>query len=409
MTAYPLASTLVLLAAVLAWSFGCAEPTAQRAPGRTAAEPAGATRVAAEEGERVQISGRWATAWASSELASDDARYGAAKAFDGDPATAWVEGVEGYGVTDGAGEVAERHPLVATGGGRPGESIHVRFDEPVTFEGVALRPGFLRSGRLYERNGVPAAIEVSVDGRAIGTYKLPYPMSLVFEGEGANGSDPRPDGCYHVAVGPYAAERLVVFQRPVRGAEMAVRLGQAGLGSAHEDTAVSEVTPIIQGALGPAGRIVGIIRNPRVSMEGADVQDLRGVSVSAYEVVDGGSELPPELPSPTDEGLPRPRFAAGDRGLTAREVYEAAAWNHLVGVGLLVESSSAGTKVTGGVSDSEGDGEWAEVRPQLQIGSEGQLRSAREVVSFGGAPGCPSDVSRLAPIPTATRARPATR
>ena len=347
--------------------------------------------------------------WASSELASDDGRYAAAKAFDGDPATAWVEGVAGYGATDGAGGLATRYPLEATGSDRLGESVHVRFDDPEVFEGIALRPGFLKSARLYERNGVPAAVEVLVDDQAVGTYALPYPMTLVFEGVGDGRPDPREDGCYHAATGSFAAERLVVFRQPVRGTEMTIRLRQAGLGSAHEDTALSEIRPVIQGASDPAEFVVGILRRPLVSMTGADVQDLRRVSVSAHEVIDRGSRPLPPPPSPGDEGVARPRVTANMQDWTKYEAYEVESWDYLVDVGLVVEPSSAGTTVTGGVSDSEGDGEWAEVRPQLQIGTEGRLSSAREVVSFGAVPGCPGDLSRLVPISTASGARPASR
>ncbi len=396
---------LLLLSSALAVGlFGCAEPTAQHAPSPTAPESASAAGDQAA-GTRVQISGRWATVWASSELASDDGRYAAARAFDGDPATAWVEGVSGYGATDGGGEVGRRRPLEAAGGGRPGERLYVRFEEPAVFEGIALQPGFLKSARLYGRNGVPTVIEVLIDGESIGTYEIPYTMSLVFEGEGEGGPDPRPDGCYHAAIGPCSAERLVVFQSPVWGTEVAVRLQQAGLGSAHEDTAISEIRPVIQSVSDPAEFIVDILRRPLVSMTGADVQDLRRVSVSAYEVVDWGSAPLPAPPSPDDEGLPRPRVTAEMQEWTKYETYEVESWKHLIDVGLVVESFSAGTTVTGGVSDSEGDGEWAEVRPQLQIGPEGRLRSAREVVSFDAVPGCPGDISRLAPIPTASGAR----
>ena len=390
---------------------GCAEPTAQDASGPGVPEPAGATSAVGRGagGTRVQISGRWATVWASSELASDDGRYAADKAFDGDPATAWVEGVSGYGAADGGGEVAARRPLETTGGGRLGESVNVRFEEPAVFEGIALQPGFLKSARLYGRNGVPTAIEVLIDGRPVGTYELPYTMSLVFEGEGVDGPDPRPDGCYHAAVGPYSAERLILFQDPVLGTEVTVRLQRAGIGSAHEDTAVAEIRPVIQSVADPAQFIVDVLRRPLVSMTGADVLDLREVSVSAHKVVHLGPGAPRPPSSPSDEGLPRPRVTADRQDWTALETYEAEAWGHLIGTGLLVETPPTGTTVTGGVSDYEGDGEWAEVRPQLQIGPEGQLRSAREVVSFGGVPGCPGDVSRLAPISIASRTQPPTR
>ena len=397
----------LLLALVLAatGSAGCAEPTAQQDPTPAVSAVQTPPDPSEAEGARVQISGRWATVWASSELASGDRRYSVSKAFDGDPTTAWVEGVGGYGATEGAGEVARRYPVETTGGGRPGESVHVRFDDPVSFDGVALQPGFLKNARLYERNGVPTVIAVEVDGQLLGTYELPYPMGLVFEGDGASGPDPRPDGCYHAATGHYAAERLIVFRRPVRGSAMTVRLERAGLGSAHEDTPISELRPIVSGASDPVSHVVDVVRRPSESMAGADVQDLRGVYVSAYEVADYTSNPPPTV-APGDEGPLRPRVEPRLRDRTPQETYMAAAWGHLVDVGLVVELSPDGARVTGGVSDSEGDGEWAEVRPQLRIGPDGRLRQAREVVAFGAAPGCPGDLSHLSPISGARYALP---
>ena len=400
-----LVTVLVFVAAA-----GCAEPAtsnAARAATPVIAGSAGATP--GGEGTRVRLAGRWATVWGSSELASDDGRYAAARAFDRDPTTAWVEGVGGYGAADGAGEVGTRRPLDTVGGGGSGETIHVRFDGPAVFEGVALQPGFLKSAvctrEMESRPSWKSRSTADLSGRT--NSRTPWLSFSRVRGNG--GPDPRHDGCYHAAVSPYAAERLVVFRRPVRGTEIMVRLVRAGLGRAHEDTAISEMRPVVQGAADPMDGVVNVIRRPQASIAGADVQDLRGVSVSAYEVIDWEPQPLPDLSSPTNGGLSRPRLIAGLRDRTAREAYEAATWDHFVDYGLVVESSESGTTVTGQISDSEGDGEWVEVRPQLQVGPDGRLRSAREVVTFGAAPGCPGDVSRLVPISATSRAQPSDR
>lgn len=385
---------LTFLLASLALAAGCAEPSAQRNVSPTAAARGAAAPRASETGTRVRVAGREATVWASSELASSDGRYGAARAFDGDPATAWVEGVAGYGAP--AGELAFRDPAETTGQGQ--EALYLRFDTPAVIDGVALQAGFLKSGRLYERNGVPDQVEIAVDGEPLGTYTLSHSMALVFEGVSEHGRpDARPDGCYHAATGSYDAPRVVVFESSVRGREVSVRLVRAGRGSAHEDTAISELSPILAETDGLIGAVRDALRRPSASLAAADVQDLSALSVSPYAV---RHQRLPRSSSPTDVGPPRPRIRSGREGLPAIQTFVTADWPHLAGSAVLVEPSGSGAVVTGTVSDAEGDGEWVELRPQLVLSADGRVAAAREVATFGAAPGCRGDVSRLQATPT---------
>lgn len=78
----------------------------------------------------------WASSVLEENLRSGPVRYPPQKIFDGDPATAWVEGVAGLGV---------------------GEHVSFILDRPV--ESVALINGFARSERLYRLNGRPRELE----------------------------------------------------------------------------------------------------------------------------------------------------------------------------------------------------------------------------------------------------------
>ena len=391
MTAYPLASTLVLLAAVLAWSFGCAEPTAQRAPGRTAAEPAGATRVAAEEGERVQISGRWATAWASSELASDDARYGAAKAFDGDPATAWVEGVEGVGArTDGTAR---------------GETLTVEFDEPIELDAVGFVLGYAKSPRLFVRNAAPTVIGLTTNGDET-DLSVSYAQDVVADGRRFGdedlGSDHRLDGCYHSdAAVNVDARRLVVFERPRMVRRLTLEIAEARPGTHYMDTALSEIVPIAVG--GPstfAPAIISVLKSLRRPGEvephllpGAIVQDLRSTYLS-----------------PGLDAQSQPGSTAQSLLVKGLDGYEAVAWARvpnekrlggespesrfvryvrpsLVGALVTVTDIPGGEQVVGARSFHHGDCEWVESYPRIQLRGD-RVSRLDEWVTGDGCPGC---------------------
>ncbi|WP_226780509.1 NADase-type glycan-binding domain-containing protein [Oceaniglobus trochenteri] len=82
---------------------------------------------------RVQTNAGSAMACASSTLpTSAAASYGVENMFDGRPETGWVEGVEGTGAN---------------------EFVTIRFDRPVRLGQLALRNGYGKSARLWDRNG----------------------------------------------------------------------------------------------------------------------------------------------------------------------------------------------------------------------------------------------------------------
>lgn len=83
-----------------------------------------------------QLSDIGATAKSSSSLG---AKYAASAALDGDPATAWCEGVNGSGV---------------------GEWIEVAFAEPVDLDIVDILGGFFKSAELLAANGRVMSVDL---------------------------------------------------------------------------------------------------------------------------------------------------------------------------------------------------------------------------------------------------------
>ena len=370
---------------------GCAEPSAQRPSATPDADGGGAGR----SGQRVQIGGEWATVWASSELDSPDGRYAAEKAFDGDPATAWVEGVDGVGdwATSGVAEI-----------------LVVEFDREVEAEGFLIWPGYPKSEDLYEKNAVPIEVEVRVDDAPPEAYRLPLSTSIVFEGVGPHGPDPRPEGCYHVADIGYRAPRAVLFRRPRRLRRLTLRLTESLTGTRYDDTAVAEWRPVLsteETSRGPAVGALLALRELRSepgrldALEAASVEDLTHIGVTPGGLIDFGRPLAADTVY-LDQSEFGPTVAEARVNLSERsprasrsETYASATKDAFVGVPLLLLADATTTSVLGSVTMTVGDGEWAEVRPLLAVGRGGQFVRAREVALLGGAPGCHGSLETL--------------
>ncbi|MBF0106946.1 MAG: discoidin domain-containing protein [Deltaproteobacteria bacterium] len=68
--------------------------------------------------------------------------YGARSAFDGNPSTAWVEGVDGYGVN---------------------EWIKLAFGSPMKFKSLYITNGYAKNNDVYLKNSRPKKIRLDVD------------------------------------------------------------------------------------------------------------------------------------------------------------------------------------------------------------------------------------------------------
>lgn len=84
---------------------------------------------------------------ASSTLAGDNVTsyYGPDNLIDGDLGTGWAEGVDGPGV---------------------GQWFQINFSTPQEVFGVALCPGYAKSQKLFEQNGCPTRVRVSLSDGA---------------------------------------------------------------------------------------------------------------------------------------------------------------------------------------------------------------------------------------------------
>ena len=392
MTLRHLSSTRLLLAAAFTLGAGCAEPSAQRT---ASTEGPGQDVDGTVRGQRVQIGGEWATVWASSELDSPDGRYAAERAFDGDPYTAWVEGVDGLG---------DR----ATSGGA--ESLVVEFDRDVEVEGFLIWPGYPKSEGLYERNAVPAEVEVGIDDAPPAAFRLPLSTSIVFEGRGPRGPDPRPEGCYHVADFSYRSPRAVLFERPRRLRRLTLSLTESSAGVRHADTAIAEWRPVLsaeQASVRPPVDALLALRAMRSESSRLDalgvasVQDLTHVGVAPGGLIDFGRPVHRDQMY-LDQSAFGPTAVEARVGLSKRrpgaslsETYSSATEGAFVGVPLLILEEEAVASVLGAVTMTVGDGEWAEVRPLLVVGRGGRFVRASEVALLGAVPDCPSSLETL--------------
>lgn len=339
---------------------------------------------APDRASRVQIGGHSATVWASSELASDDGRYAAARAVDGDVATAWVEGAAGVG---------------------EGERLWVRFDEPVLIEGFAFVPGYAKTDRLFARNGVPLKIGAEIDGVAVGAFDVPYAKTLVLDGarygddDVSTVPDDRPDGCYHTSA-VSGAIRVVRMTTPRRGRLFSLEIRHAERGERHADTALSEIDVFIQDKISAFvpddiwQTLVALTSNDAARQRliaRAEIVDLRPV----YVAQDGAAESRPSqtadtvLANTTDPRVwwarvPQARRAPG-RGLGPEYLdYTRAS---LVDALVTVLPAREGYKLAGAVSFARGTSEWIERRPVVRV-EGGRIARLGEAFYADSAPGC---------------------
>lgn len=122
-------------------------------------DPGGPTR-ALEREEILSVT-------ASTTLASSSARYAAENLVDGDPATAWVEGVDGLGV---------------------GAWVELRLKSALPIESATIWPGYLRSEALLRDNARPSRIRLTTDAGDDLRIEIPDPPPGWPNGPGHRGA-----------------------------------------------------------------------------------------------------------------------------------------------------------------------------------------------------------------------------
>ena len=135
---------------------------------------------------------------ASSTLSNGD--YDVLNLMDGDPDTAWVEGVEGVGI---------------------GENITFYLLNDTTVYGLSILPGYLKNEKVYYNNGVPERLKIKADTG----YEEIIDISDYF-----------PD-----FNNPENSMINIDFSEPIDATEINVEILSATAGEKYEDTCISEM------------------------------------------------------------------------------------------------------------------------------------------------------------------------
>jgi hypothetical protein len=159
-----------------------------------------------------------ATFKASSTLADGKGRYDAANAFDGNPDTAWCEGVKGSGV---------------------GESLTVTFPEPVHLEGFFLSGGYFKSLATLKENGRVARVTVTLDGTRSRTFTFADPT---VPGRDASGKPVKSADAWFALARGHGAK-----VDGLGGETRSIKLVINGVhpGAKYEDTCISDVRLVL--------------------------------------------------------------------------------------------------------------------------------------------------------------------
>lgn len=266
----------------------------------------------------VVVAGVKARARASTTLRGPKDRYAVKNLFDGELATAWVEGAEGDG---------------------EGEWVELEFAAPTRIDGYLIAPGYGKSAEVFRDNQVPRRVRIEADGAELAVHDIRYAQTL--DGE-------FPDS---ELWGP----RVVVLPKPitVKWLRLTVLEVVPWTRARYRDLAISEWMPILEGkkALAPY-QWDGLVQ--------FTVELLRGLRSGAFADRHLAPDLEIREPKDPDQ---RPDFIGGVQQLafsrpdeTPRQSFEGMASEKLLG---------------GVVSASSWKGGWLLMSERLsQIGSE---------------------------------------
>ena len=321
-----------------------------------------AAAAAAPPAHAVVVEGRKATASATSQLAhKDPKRYAAANAFDGDPSTAWVEGVPGLG---------------------KGEALTLRFDQPTAIEGVLIVAGYAKSGKTLTDNGVPTKVLLALDG------KPALPIQLYFARRGP--VDPDKDATCRISGDSInLAPRLIVLparSEPVR--ELTIRIDQAEQVGRFDETAISELLPIVEGGkLSVGGRSYAAAAQALIAL-----RQRQGAALPIAEGANVETLLP--FPDKVESLHAGEKFEAfiTERGAAsapdAQEAWVVALGPELLGKAVVAEVRGDGLHLVGPLAFTHGDGEWLELFPTMDLDAKGKISGLGRAFHTDGAPGC---------------------
>ena len=321
----------------------------------------GTARARQADEVEITIQGRQAWVWASSFLKSEKrpGAYQPANAFDGDPATAWVEGVN-------------EDPK--------GQYLSIEFDQEITLQGVLLLPGYTKSPQIFAANSIPAEIMITADGFPLNKYKLYYDLEVMTENSGQQ-------RCAPTGARINFSPRVVLFDKPVKVKRVDLTILSSINGRQDPDLCISEWSFIIEGEKATlAGRsldqIVDLLTRVKSGAlagesQAARVDDLVAMAESAGVV--GGSDLM-EF---------RDRFAAVGRqpgSPTAQVFLQACRWSFLEAP-VTVYDFADRDYLIGAMTYQAGNDKWFEIFPAIVM-EKGRAVRFQGMTRRGGLPGC---------------------
>jgi hypothetical protein len=329
----------------------------------------------------VILGGRRAWAWASSELEPDSGRYAVSNAFDGDVSTAWVEGAEHAGV---------------------GESLTIEFEKPVTLDGFAIRPGYVKSAKVFTANAVPRSLGIHGDNRVIGDYTVGYDIEFRYKPE------LNVEGFYHTGERiNLSAVRAVVFSKPIEIRTIRLTVTKSLTGGRYADLAVTDFEPLIHGATsnlideGVVHVLCGL-RNEEdfMSYLSSDVvvEDLRRKYIHSdpFEKWIFNDNPPKDysmaeflrhgyVDYPYFSRIDKRVRSEGDSPFDQFLLYTRSSF--LDSIVLIEDLNKKSTRIIGSPSFEYGESEWLELYPVIDLDEYYQVKSLVEKPRRGGAPG----------------------
>jgi hypothetical protein len=214
----------------------------------------------------VVVAGVKARARASTTLRGPKDRYGVKNLFDGELATAWVEGAEGDG---------------------EGEWVELEFAAPTRIDGYLIAPGYGKSAEVFRDNQVPRRVRIEADGAELAVHDIRYAQTL--------------DG--QLSDSDLWGPRVVVLPKPITASRLRLTILEVvrRTRARYRDLAISEWMPILAGK----GVVAPVPWEALVSFE---VELLRGLRSGAF----ADRHLAPELVirEPKDPGQ-HPEFNGG--------------------------------------------------------------------------------------------------
>ncbi len=141
--------------------------------------------------EKVTACGINAKVTASSELNSSNStgKYAPENAFDGNPATAWVEANSNNGT---------------------GEWIEVVFPDTVLMNGIVLYPGYMKTLQTLTENCIPSLINLKINNQSSIDGTIAFKEEFVAS-DGTQKKPLREGGCYPAVDSVNLSPRFLLF------------------------------------------------------------------------------------------------------------------------------------------------------------------------------------------------------